>query len=53
FSPGIVAGEGIPYEASPATFPRRLVAGEAYPQRQVAGETPRMSLGKDVNVVVT
>nr|GFB78640.1 hypothetical protein [Tanacetum cinerariifolium] len=44
--------EGIPYEASPATFPRRLVAEEAYPQRHVAGETPRMSLGKAVNVVV-
>nr|GEX66853.1 transposase, MuDR, MULE transposase domain protein [Tanacetum cinerariifolium] len=29
-----------------------LVAGEAYPQRHVTGETPRMSLGKDVNVVV-
>nr|GFC48968.1 translocase of chloroplast 159, chloroplastic [Tanacetum cinerariifolium] len=34
------------------TFPRRLVVGEAYPQRHVAGETPIMSLGKDVNVVV-
>nr|GEU72310.1 retrovirus-related Pol polyprotein from transposon TNT 1-94 [Tanacetum cinerariifolium] len=35
-----------------ATFPRRQVAGERYPQQQVAGESPRMSLGKAVNVVV-
>nr|GEX82539.1 hypothetical protein [Tanacetum cinerariifolium] len=48
----IVAGEGIPYEASLAMFPRRQVAGKAYPQRHVAGETPIMSLGKAVNVVV-
>nr|GEV56341.1 NBS-containing resistance-like protein [Tanacetum cinerariifolium] len=52
-SPRIVDGERIPYEPSPATFPRRLVAGERYPQRQVAGESPRLSLGKAVNVVVT
>nr|GEV63049.1 reverse transcriptase domain-containing protein [Tanacetum cinerariifolium] len=52
FSPRIVAGEGIPYERSPATFPRRQVAGESDPQRQVAGESPRLSLGKAVNVVV-
>nr|GEY54987.1 hypothetical protein [Tanacetum cinerariifolium] len=44
---GIVVGEGIPYERSPATFPRRLD-----PQRQVAGESLKLSLGKDVNVVV-
>nr|GEZ83479.1 cyclin-dependent kinase B2-1 [Tanacetum cinerariifolium] len=43
------AGERIPYESSPATFPRRQVAGERYPQRQVAGESPRLSLGKAVN----
>nr|GEX02199.1 putative reverse transcriptase domain-containing protein [Tanacetum cinerariifolium] len=49
---GIVAGEGIPYEPSPATFPRRQVAGERFPQRQVAGESPKMSLEKAVNVVV-
>nr|GEV48930.1 hypothetical protein [Tanacetum cinerariifolium] len=48
----IVAGEGIPYEPSPATFPRRQVAGKRNPQRQVTGESPRLSLGKAVNVVV-
>nr|GFB59158.1 hypothetical protein [Tanacetum cinerariifolium] len=52
FSPGIVAGEGIPYERSPATFPWRQVAGERNPQRQVAGERPKLSLGKALNVVV-
>nr|GEZ61301.1 hypothetical protein [Tanacetum cinerariifolium] len=30
-SPGIVVGEGIPYECFPATIPRRQVAGETYP----------------------
>nr|GEX94793.1 SKP1-like protein 1A [Tanacetum cinerariifolium] len=52
FSQGIVAGEGILYERSPATFPRRKVAGERNPRRQVAGESPELSLGKVVNVVV-
>nr|GFC48765.1 hypothetical protein [Tanacetum cinerariifolium] len=52
FSPGIVAGEGIPYERSPVTFPWRQVTGESDPQRQVAGESPKLSLGKVVNVVV-
>nr|GEZ41129.1 uncharacterized protein [Tanacetum cinerariifolium] len=45
----IVAGEGIPYEPSPATFRQRQVTGERNPQRQVAGESPRLSLGKAVN----
>nr|GEX87557.1 hypothetical protein [Tanacetum cinerariifolium] len=39
---GIVAGEGIPVEHSPANIP----------QRQVAGKSPEMSLGNVVNVVV-
>nr|GEW69145.1 hypothetical protein [Tanacetum cinerariifolium] len=41
-SPGIVAGEGIPYERSPVNIPRR----------QVAGEIHDLSLGKRLNVVV-
>nr|GEX07234.1 F-box domain, leucine-rich repeat domain, L domain-like protein [Tanacetum cinerariifolium] len=49
---GIIAGEGIPYERSPATIPRRQVAGETHPQRQVAGESPDLSLGKALNVVM-
>nr|GFC83260.1 hypothetical protein [Tanacetum cinerariifolium] len=53
FSPGIVAGEGIPYERSPATILRRQVAGETRPQRQVIGETLDLSLGKRLNVVVS
>nr|GFB14779.1 hypothetical protein [Tanacetum cinerariifolium] len=52
FSPGIVAGEGIPYERSPTTFSRRQIAGESDPQRQVARESPKLSLRKAVNVVV-
>nr|GEX41402.1 reverse transcriptase domain, reverse transcriptase zinc-binding domain protein [Tanacetum cinerariifolium] len=48
----IVAREGIPYEPSPATFPGRQVAGERNPQRQIVGVSPRLSLGKAVNVVV-
>nr|GEZ32879.1 histidine--tRNA ligase, cytoplasmic [Tanacetum cinerariifolium] len=39
---GIVTGEGIPVEHSPANIP----------QRQVAGESPKMSLGNVINVVV-
>ncbi|GJY92135.1 hypothetical protein Tco_0507917 [Tanacetum coccineum] len=50
---GIVAGERIPSERSPANFPQRLVAGERYPQRQVDGESPEFSPGKRANVVVT
>nr|GEW72741.1 integrase, catalytic region, zinc finger, CCHC-type, peptidase aspartic, catalytic [Tanacetum cinerariifolium] len=48
----IVAGEGISYERSPATIPRRQVAGETHPKRQVAGESPNLSLGKALNVAV-
>ncbi|GKF94827.1 hypothetical protein Tco_0284527, partial [Tanacetum coccineum] len=39
---GIIVGERIPYEASPASIP----------QRQVAGERPDNSLGKGAIVVV-
>ncbi|GJZ69742.1 hypothetical protein Tco_0633292 [Tanacetum coccineum] len=49
---GIVAGERIPSEHSPATIPQQQVARERYPQRQVAGESPKMLLGIAVNVVV-
>nr|GEZ66970.1 RING/U-box superfamily protein [Tanacetum cinerariifolium] len=49
---GIVAREGIPCERSPANIPRRQVAREIYLQRQVAGESPELSLGKRLNVVV-
>ncbi|GJX25296.1 hypothetical protein Tco_0231592 [Tanacetum coccineum] len=49
----IVAGERILSERSPATIPQRQVARERYPQRQVvAGESPKMSPGIAVNVVV-
>nr|GEY75749.1 oligopeptide transporter 4-like [Tanacetum cinerariifolium] len=46
---GIVAGEGIPCERSPANIPRRQVTGETYPQRHVAGESPELSLGNGLN----
>nr|GEW12867.1 hypothetical protein [Tanacetum cinerariifolium] len=49
FLPRIVAGEGIPYERSAVTFPRRQVAGESHPQRQVAGESLKLSLRKALN----
>nr|GEW18623.1 FAR1 DNA binding domain, zinc finger, SWIM-type, MULE transposase domain, FHY3/FAR1 family [Tanacetum cinerariifolium] len=49
---GIVAGEGILCERSPSNIPRRQVAEERYPQRQVAGESRELSLGKRLNVVV-
>ncbi|GJV85202.1 F-box domain containing protein [Tanacetum coccineum] len=49
---GIIAGERIPHEASPASIPQRHVAGETYPQRHVAGESPDMSPGKQAIVVV-
>ncbi|GJU17074.1 hypothetical protein Tco_1145040, partial [Tanacetum coccineum] len=49
---GIVAGERIPSERSPASVPQRLVAGERYPQRQVDGESPEFSPGKRANVVL-
>nr|GFC42611.1 hypothetical protein [Tanacetum cinerariifolium] len=32
---GVVAGEGIPYERSPVTFPWRQVAGESMPPWQL------------------
>ncbi|GKC44973.1 hypothetical protein Tco_1062695, partial [Tanacetum coccineum] len=43
---GIIAGERIPHEASPARIPQRHVAGDKFPQRHVAGERPDMSPGK-------
>ncbi|GKB66271.1 hAT dimerization domain, ribonuclease H-like domain protein, partial [Tanacetum coccineum] len=49
---GIIAGDCIPDEYSPATIPQRHVAGETFPQRHVAGENPEMSLGKTPIVVV-
>nr|GEX36132.1 hypothetical protein [Tanacetum cinerariifolium] len=48
----IVAGEGIPVEHSPAKIPQRQVAGKTFPQRQVVGESPEISLGNVVSVVV-
>ncbi|GJV01755.1 ALP1-like protein [Tanacetum coccineum] len=50
---GIVAGERIPVELSPSNIPQRHVARERYPQRQVARESPELSLGIVVNVVCT
>ncbi|GKA80418.1 hypothetical protein Tco_0787014, partial [Tanacetum coccineum] len=49
---GIIVGERIPYEASPASIPQRQVAGDTFPQRHVAGENPDMSPGKRAIVVV-
>ncbi|GJS19987.1 hypothetical protein Tco_0448619 [Tanacetum coccineum] len=49
---GIIAGDCIPDEDSPATIPQRHVAGDRFPQRHVAGENPEMSLGKTPIVVV-
>ncbi|GJU13532.1 hypothetical protein Tco_1135928, partial [Tanacetum coccineum] len=49
---GIIAGERIPHEASPARIPQRHVAGDNFPQRHVAGESPDMSPGKRAIVVV-
>nr|GFB23219.1 phosphomevalonate kinase, peroxisomal-like [Tanacetum cinerariifolium] len=40
----IVAGEGIPVEHSPVKISQRQVAGETFLQRQVAGESPKLSL---------
>ena len=51
-SPGIVAGDTIPVEASPANIPQRHVAGETNPQRHVAWERLSMSMGKGASVVV-
>ncbi|GJZ50150.1 RNA-directed DNA polymerase, eukaryota [Tanacetum coccineum] len=44
---GIIAGDCIPDEYSPATIPQRHVAGETFPW-----ENPEMSLGKTPIVVV-
>nr|GEX51750.1 hypothetical protein [Tanacetum cinerariifolium] len=49
---GIVSGEGIPCERSPAKIPRRQVTRETYPQRQVARKSQELSLGKRLNVVL-
>ncbi|GJW97589.1 kinase-like domain-containing protein [Tanacetum coccineum] len=50
--PGDVAREGIPFELFRSTYPGRHVARERYPQRQVARDTPDLSLGNMANVVV-
>ncbi|GJS79940.1 hypothetical protein Tco_0729821 [Tanacetum coccineum] len=49
---GIIAGDCIPDEVSPATIPQRHVAGDRFPQRHVAGERPDISLGKDPIVLL-
>nr|GEX31110.1 F-box domain, leucine-rich repeat domain, L domain-like protein [Tanacetum cinerariifolium] len=49
---GIVAGEGIPVEHSPANIPQRQVARKRFSQQLVAGKSHEMSLGNVVNVVV-
>ncbi|GKD56293.1 hypothetical protein Tco_1289680 [Tanacetum coccineum] len=51
-SPGNVAREGIPFELFRSTYPGRHVTQETYPQRQVARDTPDLSLGNMANVVV-
>ncbi|GJS27890.1 hypothetical protein Tco_0488510 [Tanacetum coccineum] len=47
---GIVAGERIPDEASPAEIPQRHVAGEIIPATISRGERVRMTPWEDVNV---
>nr|GEZ30884.1 hypothetical protein [Tanacetum cinerariifolium] len=42
-----------PCRTSPTNIPPRQVARERFPQRLVAGESPKMSLGNVVNVVVS
>ncbi|GKE13542.1 hypothetical protein Tco_1417093 [Tanacetum coccineum] len=49
---GIIAGDCIPDEYSPATIPQRHVAEDRFPQRHVAGKNPKMLLGKTPIVVV-
>ncbi|GKD68526.1 hypothetical protein Tco_1322616, partial [Tanacetum coccineum] len=49
---GIIAGDCIPDEDSPATIPQRHFFGDRFPQRHVAGENPEMLLGKTPIVVV-
>ncbi|GKD04797.1 hypothetical protein Tco_1179771, partial [Tanacetum coccineum] len=48
----IIAGDCIPDEDSPTTIPQRHFDGDSFPQRHVAGESPDMSLGKALIVVV-
>nr|GEW58704.1 hypothetical protein [Tanacetum cinerariifolium] len=43
---GIVAGERIPYERSPANIPRRQVAGKSYPHQQIARESGNYRWGR-------
>ncbi|GJT33045.1 hypothetical protein Tco_0923464 [Tanacetum coccineum] len=43
---GIIAGDCIPDEDSPATIPQRHFDGDRFPQRHVAGESPEMLPGK-------
>nr|GEV18526.1 hypothetical protein [Tanacetum cinerariifolium] len=50
--PDIVAREGILFELFRSMFPGRHVALETYPLRQVARDSPELSLGKMANVVV-
>ncbi|GKG62072.1 hypothetical protein Tco_0631976, partial [Tanacetum coccineum] len=50
---GIIAGDCIPDEDSPATIPQRHFDGDSFPQRHVAGESSDMSLGKTPIVVVS
>ncbi|PWA47920.1 RING/U-box superfamily protein [Artemisia annua] len=45
---GIIDGETIPVEASPANIPQRHVTGERYPKRHFAWKRPEFSLGKGV-----
>ncbi|GJV78702.1 retrotransposon protein, putative, ty3-gypsy subclass [Tanacetum coccineum] len=47
-----VARERIPGELSPSTYPRRHVARDWFPQRQITRESLEISLGIVVNVVV-
>ncbi|GJX69423.1 hypothetical protein Tco_0305150 [Tanacetum coccineum] len=49
---GIIAGDCIPDEDSPATIPQRHFDGDSFPQRHVAGESPETLLGKTSIVVV-
>nr|GEX25471.1 hypothetical protein [Tanacetum cinerariifolium] len=47
-----VAWEGIPFKLFRSMFPGRHVARETYPRRQVARDSPKLTLGKMANVVV-
>ncbi|GKB96266.1 F-box domain containing protein [Tanacetum coccineum] len=49
---GIIVGDCIPDEDSPATIPQRHFDGDRFPKRHVAGESPEMLLGKTPIVVV-